>query len=1050
MPQVKKNKFHQLNRHLHVPFRFDDIFRLERASKVASGVMNQAAKDAAKDAAKYLKSTLRLPSSKFPPRPPPADLARLLPKCTDELYAWQRQERPASNPFVLHDGPPYANGDLHVGHALNKIVKDIICRSKLAEGKRISYTPGWDCHGLPIELKALEASGWERGQGIDPVKIRKAARKFAYKAVEKQMAGFRSWGVMGDWANHWTTMQRDFELRQLAVFQAMAEHGLIYRKNKPVYWSPSSGTALAEAELEYQEDHVSTAAFVKFRLAAAIPGVEGPVYLLIWTTTPWTVPANQAIAIHEGLDYSLIRSPSNGLLVVASSRIEYMKSILSEHLDVVSERVSPDLLLKATYSGLAAFGSDAENRPIIHADFVSAESGTGLVHCAPGHGMEDYEALQPWIRSGVVTVKAPVDNGGRFDENASPLDPTVLKGQEVFKVGNQTVLDLLAANKVLAHSHSFKHKYPIDWRTKEPVMIRATAQWFTDISKIKSDTLQALEPVKFVPESGRSRLRAFVENRSEWCISRQRSWGVPIPAIYHKTTGEAVIDRGSIQHIISTIKDRGIDAWWSDAPDDPAWIAPGLNPADYVRGADTMDVWFDSGTSWTSMLDPSSPPTKPLADVNVEGTDQHRGWFQSSLLTHIAYQKSMYPDATNSYAPFQTLATHGFTLDAQGKKMSKSLGNVIAPMEIILGMNSGPKVVASKSSKKPREYHPLGPDALRLWVASSDWTKDVVISETVVKTIHASLDKYRVTMKLLLGLLEDFTLDKAVPYEDLSFFDQVALLQLHRVSSTVQKAYPSFEFHRAVTAINRWVATDLSGFYFEGIKDVLYCDSPTSARRRSAQTTLHYILSHFQEMLAPVAPLLVEESWAHTPEEYKSKLEHPLKRIWAEPPLEWQNQGLSDLLPSIIAINTGVKAAQEKARSEKLMGQSLASDVVVYLQPEIDVSQIPDESWKEMFVVSGVEVVRDNEFRTLSEAADKTSGAQWAHSSHIELPVDNVVGTAVVRSPDGKRCARCWKYVVKSAVSTPTVAEVVPSDDAGKPGLPLCGRCTNTVAEFEK
>lgn len=836
-------------------------------------------------------------------------------------------------------------------------------------------------------------------------------------------------------------MQKDFELRQLAVFQAMADHGLIYRKNKPVYWSPSSGTALAEAELEYQEDHVSTAAFVKFQVDGAFPGVEGPVHLLIWTTTPWTIPANQAIAINTALDYSLIRSPSHGYLVVASTRIAHVESVLNEQVEVVTGSLATELLLQANYSGLAAFGSEAANRPIIHADFVSAESGTGLVHCAPGHGMEDYEALQPWIRSGVVKVKAPVDNAGRFDETASPSDPTLLAGQDVFKTGNQTVLDLLASNNVLAHRHSFKHKYPIDWRTKEPVMIRATAQWFTDISKIKSDTLDALEPVKFVPESGRSRLRAFVENRSEWCISRQRSWGVPIPAIYHKTTGEAVIDRESIQHIISTIQDRGIDAWWSDPPDDPAWIAPSLNSSDYVRGTDTMDVWFDSGTSWKLILDPSSPPTKPLADVYLEGSDQHRGWFQSSLLTHIAYQKSMYPTATTAYAPFQTLATHGFTLDAQGKKMSKSLGNVIAPMEIITGLDSAPKVIPSTPSKKQREIHSLGPDALRLWVASSDWTKDVVISQTVVKTVHASLDKYRVTMKLLLGLLEDFTLDMAVPYEELAVLDQLALLQLHRVSSTVQMAYPSFEFHRAVTAINRWVATDLSGFYFEGIKDVIYCDSPTSARRRSAQTTLHYILSHFQEMLAPVAPLLVEESWAHTPEEYKSKLEHPLKRIWAEPPSQWQNQGLSDVLPSLVAINTGVKAAQEKARSEKLMGQSLASEVILYLQPSVDVSQIPDETWKEIFVVSDVKVITDIEFGLRADADTKTHEAEWVHSSPVELPEGNVVGTAVVRSPHGEKCARCWKYVVEPATAT---------EDQETTELPLCERCTNTVAEFEK
>jgi len=914
----------------------------------------------------------------------------------------------------------------------------------LAEGRRVNYVPGWDCHGLPIELKAFEQSGWERGKGVDPVKIRKAARKFAYKAVEKQMAGFRSWAVMGDWNNHWTTMQKDFEMRQLSVFQEMADHGLIYRKHKPVYWSPSSGTALAEAELEYQDEYVSTAAFVKFPLDTSLPGLDRPVHLLIWTTTPWTIPANQAIAINTSLEYCVIDSPSHGYLLIATSRIPFVAGVLGEPVEIVVSGllgIEMDLLLNATYSGLAEFGPEAANRPIYHADFVSGESGTGLVHCAPGHGMEDYEALQPLIKSGIVKVKAPVDDSGRFDETASPLQPTLLAGQDVFKAGNQSILSMLESNHLLVHKGNFSHKYPIDWRTKEPVMIRATAQWFTDVSKIKSDTLKALDYVKFVPETGETRLRTFVENRSEWCISRQRSWGVPIPAIYHKATGLPVINKESIQHIINTINDRGIDAWWSDAADDPSWVAPGLSPTEYIRGTDTMDVWFDSGTSWMLMLDPSTP-RKAQADVYMEGTDQHRGWFQSSLLTKVAYQKSMYPE-DQAFAPFDTLVTHGFTLDAQGKKMSKSLGNVIAPREIIAGLESQAKVVSSTTSKKQREVHSLGPDALRLWVASSDWSTDVVISQIVVRAIHASLDKYRVTMKLLLGLLEDFTLDMAVPYEELSVLDKIALVHLHRVSTAVQTAYPAFEFHKVVTAINRWVATDLSGFYFEGVKDIIYCDSPTSTRRRSAQTTLHHILSHFQEMLGPITPLLVEESWAHTPEAYKTKLDHPLKRVWAKAPQQWHGGELSDLLPHITAINTGVKAAQEKARSEKLMGQSLASDVVVYLHPSVDLSQIPIETWKEIFVVSGAEFIFDGEYESRATTDTDTGEALWSRLIKFEMPNGTVPGIVVVKSPDGAKCARCWKYVVE-----PAKPEEV-SNEGEKTEVPLCERCTNTVAEFQ-
>ncbi|KIX00251.1 isoleucine-tRNA ligase [Rhinocladiella mackenziei CBS 650.93] len=1010
---------------------------------------------AAKDAAKFLKSTLRLPAATFPPRPRPADIAKYLPKCTDDLYAWQRRERPASNTFVLHDGPPYANGDLHVGHALNKIIKDIICRSRLLEGKRVDYVPGWDCHGLPIELKALEQNGWDRGQGVDPGAIRKAARKFASKTVEKQMAGFRSWAVMGDWANHWTTMQKDFELRQLSVFQAMAQHGLIYRRHKPVFWSPSSGTALAEAELEYQDDHVSNAALVKFPLDSFAPFADGPVHALIWTTTPWTLPANQAIAVNSSLQYCLVRSDHHGLLIVAQPRLQYLAETIGEPLEVVLDSIPTDKLLRSTYSGLPQFGKGAAKRPFIHADFVSAESGTGLVHCAPGHGMEDYEALQPLIKASSISVKAPVDSLGRFDSTASPPDPGLLEGQYVFEEGNKTVMEMLQTKDLLVHQHLYRHKYPVDWRTKEPVIIRATAQWFADISKIRNDTLQALDTVKFLPKTGNGRLRSFVENRTEWCISRQRAWGVPIPAIHHKRTGEAVLTPESISHIIGVIRERGIDAWWSDEPDDPGWIVPGLpSPSsEYCRGADTMDVWFDSGTSWTSILSsnsstsaPSQAQSAPLADIYVEGTDQHRGWFQSSLLTNVAYQKSLPPTAVSDspasfqvHAPFRTLATHGFTLDAQGKKMSKSLGNVIAPSEIIAGL--GPP--APTKTKSKREVHPLGPDALRLWVASSEWTKDVAISEKVVISVHHALDKYRLTMKMLLGMLADSDPQMLVPYEKMSRLDQIAMLHLHDVCSSVRKAYSDLEFHKAASAIYRWVANELSSFYFEAIKDVIYCDGPSSQRRLSAQTALHHILYQLQNMLAPMTPLLVEESWEHSPETYKATLEHPLRRIWTSVPEEWYDPTLKAVFPSLMAINSSVKAAQEAARTRKFMGQSLASDVTIHIQSGIDLPSIPIDTLTEVLVVSAVEIIKhDNIEEVISAHSTSDSSRVWTLSSEIKTSEGQTIGLAVVQSPRGDKCARCWRYVVEPRGSKNN------SGSKDEEQLSLCGRCTNAVEEF--
>ncbi|KAJ9605081.1 isoleucine-tRNA ligase [Cladophialophora chaetospira] len=990
-----------------------------------------------KDAAKFLKGTLRLPASTFPPRPRPVDLVKYLPRCTDDLYAWQRQERPATNTFVLHDGPPYANGDLHVGHALNKIIKDIICRSKLAEGRRVDYVPGWDCHGLPIELKALEKHGWARGQGVDSLTIRTAARKFAYKTVDKQMAGFRSWGVMGDWKNHWKTMQKDFELRQLAVFQAMVEYGLIYRKHKPVYWSPSSGTALAEAELEYEEDHVSTAALVKFPLHTSELSAHGPVHALIWTTTPWTLPANQAIAINSSIQYCLVTSETHGQLIVARSRLPYLQETIGERVDILMEDIPIEKLLFSTYSGLQHFGQGAANRPIFHADFVSAESGTGLVHCAPGHGMEDYEALQPLIKATTVSVKAPVDNLGRFDDTALPEEPALLAGQDVFKEGNRTVLEMLQASNLLVHEHAYKHKYPIDWRTKEPIIIRATAQWFADVSKIKTDTLHSLDEVAFLPESGKARLRSFVDNRSEWCISRQRAWGVPIPALYHKNSGEAILTIESIKHIVNVIERRGIDAWWSDALDDSAWVLPTLpgSTSDYVRGTDTMDVWFDSGTSWTLMLKDGSSTSGPLADVYVEGTDQHRGWFQSSLLTYIAHQKSSRSDSV--HAPFRTLATHGFTLDSQGKKMSKSIGNVIAPDQIISGL--APPI---KQTKQKREVHPLGPDALRLWVASSEWTKDVVISEKVVSSVHGMLDKYRLTMKMLLGMLADFDPNKAVPYKNMSQLDQIALLHLHQASASARKAYTDLEFHKANAAIYRWVTTELSSFYFEAIKDVLYCDSPASHRRQSAQTALHHIFTQLQNLLGPFTPLLVEESWEHSSDSYRNSVEHPLRRVWTSLPDGWYDPTLAALLPQIMAVNSGVKAAQEKARTQGLMGQSLASEVSVYLEGNIDLSRVPNDTWKELLVVSDFEVVPLESRKVVDSIVKARAGSGWSYLQDIISQDGRKTGTAVVNAPSHLKCSRCWKYVVE--------VQEKESESAGEQGLLLCGRCAHAVTEFEK
>ncbi|THD00108.1 hypothetical protein EYZ11_000433 [Aspergillus tanneri] len=963
-------------------------------------------------------STLKLPKSTFPARVTPADQTKYLRRCTDDLYAWQRRERTADRPFVLHDGPPYANGDVHVGHALNKILKDIICRVQLGLGKGVRYVPGWDCHGLPIELKALEKQKYlkESDRPVSAAVIRKAARKLADQTVREQMKWFREFAVMGDWENHWKTMDKEFEKRQLAIFREMVEKGLIYRRFKPVYWSPSTGTALAEAELEYKDDHISIAALVKFPLVSIPPHLaQNPLLqvkdlsAVIWTTTPWTLPANNVIAVHPDLEYAIVQSEVHGHLLVAQSRIEYLENSLKEDLSVIVPAIhGSELADRTTYRPLFK-GSNTEAQPIIAAEFVTADSGSGLVHCAPGHGMDDYDAC---VSRGIPAF-APVDDHGRFTDKAMPSDPARLSGKSVLDEGNIACLEYIESQGHLLAKHQYEHKYPYDWRSKLPIIIRATEQWFADVADIRSSAVKALEDVRFVPTSGRQRLENFIKNRSEWCISRQRAWGVPIPALYHRGTGEAVLTKDTVSHIMDKIEERGVDAWWTDDANDPAWIPPFLQDASgpgYRRGTDTMDVWFDSGTSWAGIDTPYSDGYP--SDVYLEGTDQHRGWFQSGLLTFIAHQLAS-GQTSASRAPYKNLITHGFTLDEEGRKMSKSIGNVLHPQSIMDGTLLPPLKPRKGKGKKQTEsqgpvYDALGPDALRLWVASSDYTRDVVIGKQVLQTVNTSLHKYRVTFKMLLGALSDFSLENRLPYDELQEVDRIALMHLSELVLACQKANENFEFYKAVNAINRWANLEFSAFYMEAIKDRLYTLGENSPSRRAAQTTLLHIYHHLQEALAPITPVLVEETWEHTPETIKTYCEHPLRRVVAAPAPEWQSHTLEADFQDLVAVHSAIKTAQEKSRAKKEIGSSLQSFVHIILPEGMresvfqrNLSELPD-----LFVVSSV---------TLGTPVEPTptaiADAQWQYSEEYELP-NGQKGTVYVFTPQASKCQRCWRYVI--------------------------------------
>ncbi|KAJ5895654.1 hypothetical protein N7495_007345 [Penicillium taxi] len=986
-------------------------------------------------------STLKLPKSTFPPRVSLVDQTKYLKRCSDELYAWQRNERPADKPFVLHDGPPYANGGLHVGHALNKILKDMICRTQLGRGKRVRYVPGWDCHGLPIELKALQGlqdHGVKDGS-VSPAVIRKSARQLARQTVKAQMKEFRGFGVMADWENHWKTMDKEFEMRQLGIFREMVDRSLIYRKFKPVYWSPSTGTALAEAELEYKEDHISIAALVKF------PLVDIPEHLtkdpllgskelsaVIWTTTPWTLPANAAIAVSDSLEYAIVESEEHGCLLIAQSRFEYLENMLQSELTVVIPSIlGSELADKTTYRPLFK-DANANPQPIFSANFVTADSGSGLVHCAPGHGMDDYEAC---LARG-IPVFAPVDDQGRFTEKAMPHDPTRLTGKYVLDEGNDVVLEYAKSQGKLLAQHKYEHKYPYDWRSKLPVIVRATEQWFADVGDIRGSALKALDNVRFVPETGKHRLVNFVKNRSEWCISRQRAWGVPIPALYHRTTGEPLLTKDSVSHIMGTIEARGIDAWWTDSADDLAWVPTTVrdDPVGYRRGTDTMDVWFDSGTSWAE-IDVSEAGRSHPADVYLEGTDQHRGWFQSGLLTYVAHQLAS-EKTDEPRAPFKNLITHGFTLDEEGRKMSKSIGNTLVPQTIMDGTLLPPlKPRKGKGKKQPENAEPtydaLGPDALRLWAASSDYTRDVVIGKQVLQTVHTSLHKFRVTFKLLLGALADFRPEFVVPYEQLQQVDRIALKHLSDLVLSSQKAGENFEFYKAVNMINRWANLEFSSFYMEAIKDRLYTLGENSGSRRAAQTTLFYIFNYLQEVLGPITPLLIEETWEHTPEVIRSQSEHPLRRIVSAPASEWQDLALDANYQELVAVHSVIKTLQEQARGKKQLGSSLQSFVHLVLSDDPSssvfhqyLSELPD-----LFVVSSVTLGLPGQ-NIPTEIAE----AEWQYQEVCALP-DGQKGTVHVYAPQASKCPRCWRY----AVPEPAESEIEV----------ICDRCDTVVKDLD-
>ncbi|MGK7880654.1 MAG: isoleucine--tRNA ligase, partial [Crocosphaera sp.] len=721
---------------------------------------------------KSYKDTVNLPKTDFSMRANAVKREPELQKfwADNQIYENLSQENP-EEVFILHDGPPYANGSLHMGHALNKTLKDIINKYKLLRGHKVRYVPGWDCHGLPIELKVLQSMKSKEREGLTPLKLRRKARDFALKTQQEQAKCFKRFGVWGDWENPYLTLTPEYEAAQIGVFGEMALKGYIYRGLKPVHWSPSSQTALAEAELEYPEGHTSRSIFAAFPIIKASKDTEeilqpflNNLGVAIWTTTPWTLPGNLAVALNPALNYAVVEQSSDvckyQYLIVAADLVERLSTTFETEL-MVKAKVTGKALEHTIYRHPLY---DRESEILIGGDYVTTESGTGLVHTAPGHGQEDYMVGQ---RYG-LGVLSPVDAKGNFTEEAGQF-----AGLNVLKNANEVIINELQEKGALLKEEAYQHKYPYDWRTKKPTIFRATEQWFASVEGFREAALTAITTVNWVPSQGENRITSMVGDRSDWCISRQRSWGLPIPVFYNEETNEPLLTEETIKYIQKIFAEKGSDAWWEMSVKELLPEQYKASAHKYRKGNDTMDVWFDSGSSWASVAKKRKELKYP-ADIYLEGSDQHRGWFQSSLLTSVA---------VNGVAPYKTVLTHGFVLDEKGYKMSKSLGNIVDPNVVING------------GKNHKQEPPYGADVLRLWVSSVDYSSDVPLGKTILKQLSDIYRKIRNTARFLLGNLHDFDPNKdTVSYEELPELDRYMLHRITEVFTEVTDAFETYQF----------------------------------------------------------------------------------------------------------------------------------------------------------------------------------------------------------------------------------------------------------------
>ena len=921
--------------------------------------------------------TLNLPETDYPMRGnlPTKEPVMLEKWDNDELYKKILEKNSGKPTYILHDGPPYANGDIHLGTALNKVLKDIIVKQKNMSGYKSNYVPGWDTHGLPIELKARKSIAAKEGD-ISPLELRKHCREFALSFVESQKQQFKRLGVLGDFDNPYLTLKPEFEARQVKVFGEMIKRGYIYKGLKPVYWCPECQTALAEAEIEYQDDPCYSV-YVKFNVVEdkgifTSFGLDlKNTYFVIWTTTTWTLPGNLAICLGPDYEYTVVKANSENYIMAAELIEPTLKAAGIEEYETVGSFTGKELeYCKAQHPFMD------RTSLVIVGDHVTLESGTGCVHTAPGYGVDDFEVCKKYPELGIVVG---VDGNGVLTEQSGMF--AGLKTDDANKVIAKHMTEtgaMFATEKIL-------HQYPHCWRCKSPILFRATEQWFCSVKDFRDETVKAIEDVEWIPGWGEDRIKGMVLDRSDWCISRQKTWGVPIPIVYCKDCHKPIVNDETINAISDLFAKEGSDAWWKyDAKDIiPAGVKCECGCTEFEKEKDIMDVWFDSGVTHTAVLDQREDLSSP-ADLYLEGADQYRGWFQSSLLTSVVI---------NGKAPYKAVCTHGWVVDGEGKTMHKSLGNGIEPKEI---------------------YDKNGADILRLWVASSDYHSDIRISKAILSQLSEAYKKIRNTARYILGNLSNqggFDAEKdSIALEKLTELDKWAIMKLDNLIDKVNAAYNAFDFHIVFHAIHNFCVVDMSNFYLDIIKDRLYCEAPDSELRRSAQTAMYRILSAIARLVAPILSFTADEIWSYMNHpSYENAESVFLNDMPNKSGLCFSDEFISKW-EEIYNLRTDAKKALELKRADKVIGSALEADVVISAGTDYDKICAFKDILPTVFIVSRVEVTKETEGEYKGEATG--------------------LGFTVTKAT-GEKCERCWIY-------SDTVGECAEHPT-------LCARCAKTI-----